>query len=154
MLAPQKGRYNKPSSMHTQSLSHVRLCDAMDRSPSGSSPWGFLGKNTRVGCYFPLQGIFPTQRSNSRLLHLPHWQADSLPLRHLESPHDKHSVFKSRDITLLTKVCLVKAMVFPEVMHRYKNWIIKKAKVTKNPMISNYSAGEDPWESPGLQDQF
>ena len=55
-----------------------------------------------------------------------------------------NSVLKSRDITLLTKVCLVKAMVFPEVMYRYENWIIKKAKVIKNPMISNYNAGEDP----------
>ena len=58
------------------------------------------------------------------------------------------SVLKSRDITLLTKVCLVKAkqvfLVFPEVIYRYENWIIKKAKVTKNLMISNYSAGEDP----------
>ena len=53
------------------------------------------------------------------------------------------SVLKSRDITLLTKVCLVKAMVFPKVMYRYESWIIKKAKVPKNQMISNYSAGED-----------
>ena len=57
---------------------------------------------------------------------------------------NQDSISKSTDITLPTKVHLVKAMVFPEVMHRYKNWIIKKAKVTKNPMISNYSAGEDP----------
>ena len=40
---------------------------------------GFLGKNTGVGCHFPLQGIFPTQGSNPCLLH---WQADSLPLSH------------------------------------------------------------------------
>ena len=37
------------------------------------------------------------------------------------------SIFKSRDITLPTKVCLVKAMVFPVVMYRYKSWTIKKA---------------------------
>ena len=37
-------------------------------------------------------------------------------------------VLKSRDITLLTKVCLVKAMVFPEVMYRYESWTIKKAE--------------------------
>ena len=35
---------------------------------------------------------------------------------------------KSRDITLLTKVPVVKAMIFPVVMYRYESWIIKKAK--------------------------
>ena len=40
---------------------------------------GFPGKNTGVGCHFLLQGIFPTQGSNLRLLH---WQADSLRLIH------------------------------------------------------------------------
>ena len=35
---------------------------------------------------------------------------------------------KSRDITLLTKVHLVKAMVFPEVMYRCESWTIKKAE--------------------------
>ena len=37
------------------------------------------------------------------------------------------SILKSRDITLLTKVHLVKAMVFPVVMHGYESWTIKKA---------------------------
>ena len=37
-------------------------------------------------------------------------------------------VLKSRDITLLTKVCLVKAMVFPVVMYGWESWTIKKAK--------------------------
>ena len=38
------------------------------------------------------------------------------------------SIFKSRDITLPTKVCLVKAMVFPVVMYGCESWIIKKAE--------------------------
>ena len=38
------------------------------------------------------------------------------------------SIFKSRDITLPTKAHLVKAMVFPVVMYRYKSWTIRKAK--------------------------
>ena len=38
------------------------------------------------------------------------------------------STLKSRDITLPTKVRLVKAMVFPVVMYGYESWIIKKAK--------------------------
>ena len=46
-------------------------------------PWDFPGKNIGVGCHFLLQGIFPTQGSNLRLLCLLHWQACSLPLSHL-----------------------------------------------------------------------
>ena len=38
------------------------------------------------------------------------------------------SIFKSRDITLPTKVHLVKATVFPVVMYRYESWTIKKAE--------------------------
>ena len=38
------------------------------------------------------------------------------------------SIIKSRDITLPTKVCLVKAMVFPVVMYGYESWTIKKAE--------------------------
>ena len=38
------------------------------------------------------------------------------------------SILKSRDITLPTKVCLVKAMVFPVVMYRCEGWTIKKAE--------------------------
>ena len=38
------------------------------------------------------------------------------------------SIFKSRDITLATKVCLVKAMVFPVVMYGCESWTAKKAE--------------------------
>ena len=38
------------------------------------------------------------------------------------------NILKSRDITLLTKVCLVKAMVLPVVMYGYKSWTIKKVE--------------------------
>ena len=41
------------------------------------------------------------------------------------------SVFKSRDITLPTKVCIVKSMVFPVVMYRCESWTIKKTECTK-----------------------
>ena len=47
----------------------------------------FPGKNTGVGCHFLLQGVFPTQGSNSLFLHLLYWQVDFLPLRHLGSQH-------------------------------------------------------------------
>ena len=38
------------------------------------------------------------------------------------------SIFKSRDITLLTKVCLVKAIVFPVVIYGCESWTVKKAE--------------------------
>ena len=38
------------------------------------------------------------------------------------------SILKSRDITFLTKVCILKAMVFPVIMYRSENWTIKKAE--------------------------
>ena len=41
---------------------------------------------------------------------------------------DLDSILKSKDIILLTKVGIVKAMVFPGVMYRYENWSIKKAE--------------------------
>ena len=68
----------------------LQLCQTL--RPYGLSPtrllcpWGSPGKNTGVGCHFLLQGIFLTQGSSSRLLHLLHWKADSLPLSHLRSP--------------------------------------------------------------------
>ena len=41
------------------------------------------------------------------------------------------SIFKSRDITLPTKVCLIKAMVFPVVMYGCESWTVKKAECRK-----------------------
>ena len=38
------------------------------------------------------------------------------------------SILKSRDITLSTKVCLVKAMVFPVFMYEWESWTVKKAE--------------------------
>ena len=46
----------------------------------------FSRQDTGVGSHVLLQGMFPTQGSNPSLLNLLHWQADSLPLSHLESP--------------------------------------------------------------------
>ena len=47
------------------------------------SLWNFPGKNIGVGCHFRLQAIFLTQVLNAHLLHLLHWQSDSVPLCHL-----------------------------------------------------------------------
>ena len=60
------------------------------------------------------------------------------------------SILKSRDITLLTKVHTVKAMVFPVVRYGCQSWTIKK---TEHRIIDdlNWGAVEDSWESLGLQ---
>ena len=56
------------------------------------------------------------------------------------------SILKSRDITLPTKVCIVKSMVFPVVMYRCESWTVKKLS-TEELMLSNCGAGEDSKES-------
>ena len=52
------------------------------------------------------------------------------------------SILKSRDITLSTKVHLLKAMVFPVVTYGCENWTIKKAEGQKE-MLLNCDVGED-----------
>ena len=107
-----------------------------------------------MGCHALLQGIFPVQGSNLCLLCLLHWQVGSLPLvpdfvflgskitADGDCSHEikrrsllggkvmtnLESIFKSRDITLPTKVCLVKTMVFPVVMYGCESWTVKKAE--------------------------
>ena len=53
------------------------------------------------------------------------------------------SILKSRDITLPTKVRLVKAMIFPVVMYGCENWTIKKAECEEELMLLNCGVGED-----------
>ena len=52
------------------------------------------------------------------------------------------SILKSRDITLLTKVHIVKAVVFPAVIYGFEIWIIKKDE-HKRLILLNCGAGED-----------
>ena len=61
------------------------------------------------------------------------------------------SILKSRDITLPTKVCLVKAMVFPVAMYGCESWTIKKSEHQRIDALS-YGVLEDSWESLGLQE--
>ena len=80
------------------------------------------------------------------------------------------SILKSRDITLPTKVHLVKAMVFPVVMYGYENWTVKKAECRridafevwcwrrlKSPLDCKeiqpvHSEGDQPWDFFGRND--
>ena len=64
------------------------------------------------------------------------------------------SIFKSRDITLLTKVCLVKALVFPVVMYGCESWTVKKAELRRIDAFELWckeiqpvrSEGDQPWD--------
>ena len=60
-------------------------------------------------------------------------------------------VLKSRDVTLPTKVRIVKALFFPVVMYGCESWTLKKAKHQRTDAFRSCSAGEDSWESLGLQ---
>src|SRR5574340_818314 len=80
------------------------------------------------------------------------------------------SIFKSRDITLPTKVCLVKAMVFPVVMYGCESWTVKKAERQRidafelwcwrrleSPLDCKeiqavHSEGDEPWDFFGRND--
>ena len=71
-----------------------------------------------------------------------------LPLRR-KAMTNLDSILKNRDITLPTKICLVKAMVFPVVTYGYDSWTIELS--AEELMLLNYGVGEDSWESLGLQ---
>ena len=53
------------------------------------------------------------------------------------------SILKSRDITLLTKVCIVKAIFFPVIMYGCENWTIKKGEHQKVDAFELCGIGED-----------
>ena len=81
--------------------SYPALCDPIDCSQATVCQLLYLsdfpGKNNGVSCHFLLQGIFLTQELNPYVLHLLHWQADSLPLNHVSSTY-------YRNFTLINKV--------------------------------------------------
>ena len=62
------------------------LCDPMDCSPPGTSVHGIFEARILQWVAISYQGLFPIQGLKLHLLHLLYWQADSLPLCHLESP--------------------------------------------------------------------
>ena len=68
----------------------------------------------------------------------------------LDSILNLDSILKSRDITFLTKVPIVKAVVFPVVMYGCESWTIKKAEC-KELMLLNCGVGEEAQESLDLQ---
>ena len=107
-----------------KSLSHVWFF-VTPLAYQAAPPWNFPGKNTIVGCHFFLQGSFPTQGLNPGLLHC---RQMLYHLSHQGSPWNLDSISKSRDITLQTKVHLVKTMALPIVMYGCESWTIKNAE--------------------------
>ena len=123
------------------------LCNPMDCSLPGSSIHGiFSGKSTGVGCHWLLQGIFLTQGSNPGL---PHCSQMLLPSEPPGKSDKLESILKSRDITLPTKVHIVKSMVFPVFLYKCESWFIKKGWVSKNWC---FWIGKDSWMSHGCKE--
>ena len=96
---PVTGEKNKGQNRNNKESEKTCVLSYLSCVPFFATPWtetcraplsmGFPRQESGVGCHFLLQGIFPTQGSNLPLLCLLHWQAGSLPLRHLGSPHIK-----------------------------------------------------------------
>ena len=86
------------------------LCDPMDFSPLGLCPWNFPSRNTGMGCHFLLQGIFPTQGSNPRLLNLLHCRQILSPLGHLGNAVE--TLIHQRGLQLVSEPHLRKKFLF------------------------------------------
>ena len=83
-------------------------------------PWDFPGKNTRVGCHFLLQGIFPTQGSNLHPLCLLNWQVGSLPL---EPPGKNYLINIYIYNFQLKKVWLLKLLQAQNISQAHKSFL-------------------------------
>ena len=88
-LHNERKAHTAPRTQHSQinkcmcvlsRFSHIQLFATLwTYSPPSPSTWDSSSKNTEVGYHALLQGIFPTQGLNPRLLCLLHWQVDSVP---------------------------------------------------------------------------
>ena len=74
----------------------LTLCDPIDCSYQAPLSTEFFRQETRASCYFLLQGSFPDHGSSLCLLHLLHWEANSLPLGHPGGPmYSSQTIFQS-----------------------------------------------------------
>ena len=85
-------------------------------------------KNRR--CYYQKMGIFlgRQKRKRKKKVCLVYFKIKRRLLLGRKAMTNLESILKSRDITLPTKVHIIKIMVFPLVMYRYERWTIKKAE--------------------------
>ena len=98
--------------------------------------WQRDGKTMKTVKSFVFGGLKITADGNSRREIKRHLLLRRKVMTNLDS------ILKSKDITLPTKVHLVKAMVFPVVMYGCKSWTIKKLS-PEELMLLNYGVGED-----------
>ena len=136
--APSKESYDKPV-LYLVTQSCPTLCNPMDCRPPGSTVHGILPARILEWVAL-LQRRDQTQVSCTSGRFFTIWATREA----------LDSILKSRDITLPTKVHLVKAMVFPVIMYGCKSWTLKKASA-KELMLLNCGIGDDSWEFPGQQ---
>ena len=109
-------------------------------------PWDSPGNNTRVGCHALVQGIFPTQGSNPRLLCLLHWQAGSLPLAGTwklpkcpstaEQTKKRWCLDTQQDVTRLYKKKKMETMPFAAIWMALEILTLSQTENDKHHMIS------------------
>ena len=113
-----------------------------------SSPitsWQIEGENEEVVIYFLLLGSKITVDGD-----FSHEIRRWLLLGRKDMTH-LDSVLKSRDVILLTNVCIVKDMLFPLVTYAYESWTVRRQNA-KELMPLNCGAGEDCWKPFGQQE--
>ena len=111
------------------------LCDPVDCSLPGSSvQWIFQARILEwVAISFSTESSQPRDQTQS-----PALEVDALT----SEPPNLDSILRSRDITLLSKACLVMAMVFPVVMYGCESWTMKTAEC-RRLMLLNCGVEED-----------
>ena len=115
------------------------------RPSKGDQSWVFIGR-TDAEAETPI--LWPRDMESWLIGKDPDAGEDCILRKKVMTNLD--SILKSRDITLPTKVHLVKAVVFPVVMYGCESWTVKKAEHWRM-MLLNCGVGEDSWESLGLQ---
>ena len=116
------------------------LCKPMNFSPPGYYIHGIFQQEYWSGLPFHSLGDLPNPGMEPRCLAL---QADSLPSKPpgRKAKINLDSRLKSRDIALLTKVLIVKAMVSPLVMNGHEHWTIKKTEHQRIVMLEKTLEG-------------
>ena len=145
-----------------QLLNCVWLCDPMDCSMPGFRVYHQLPELTQTHVHpvgdaiqpsHPLSSPSPPTFNLSQHQDFFKWVSSLHQVAKVLELQLLDSILKSRDITLPTKVCLVKAVVFPVVMYGCESWTIKKAEHWRIDAL-NCGVGEDCWEFLGLQGRW
>ena len=126
MLAPWMKSYDQPAAAAKSLQSCPTLCGPIDGSPPGSPVPGILQARTLEWVAISFSNAWKRKLkvksfSRVRLFVTPWTSAYQAPLSNLDS------ILKSRDITLPTKIHIVKAIIFPGVMYECGRWAIKRA---------------------------